>query len=456
MKNQTLYTLAELDKQHILHPSTSPAFNRNNGPTIIFERGEGLHIFDMDNNKYIDGVSMLWNVNVGHGNKELAQVSFDQMQKLAYSSMFYGYSNEPAVKLAEKITSMTPGDLDSVFYTSGGSESNDTAFKLARFYWERKGLANKKKIISLKRGYHGVTVAAQRATGIEVYRAFSGSGDPDIINAEPHLTSCELGDINHPSYQNSIRGTIEREGANHVAAVIIEPIQGAGGVHVPPEDYLQAVRKLCDEQNILLIADEVICGFGRTGRSFGVNHWDIVPDLMSVAKGITSGYAQLGAVVMRTPIMDAICEVPDMLAHGFTYSGHPTACTVGLKNLEIIERENLIDQADQMGKLLLKGFDYLNDKYQFFHNGRGRGLLTGFDLIKDPEQNITFTPEEAAAMSIVEECKKRGLLIRGFDFEPGMNIVAIAPPLISQQDDIETIISIVDESLSAYSKRLGL
>jgi putrescine---pyruvate transaminase len=448
--------LSDLDKKHLIHPVAVPKQHASQGPKIIFSKGEGINVKDMNERSFIDGVSMLWNVNVGHGTKELADVAYNQMTKMAYSSTFYGYGNEPAIRLAEKISTLTPGDLDTVFFTSGGSESNDTAFKLSRFYWQLKGFKNKRKIISLRRGYHGVTVSAQRATGIDAFRNFSGSTDPDIVNAKAHLTECELGDKTHPEYSGCIRSIIEEEESDKIAAVIVEPIQGAGGVHVPPEGYLKAVRQLCDEFNILLIVDEVICGFGRTGEMFGVNHWDITPDLMSIAKGITSGYAQLGGVVMNNRVGDTIKEYNDILPHGFTYSGHPTSCAVGLKNIEIVEREGLVENAHKMGKELEKGFTYLEEKHEFFTNPRTVGLLAGFDLMKDPMVNTPFDYSAQAAVSVVEECYQRGLLIRCFDFEPGMNIVAVAPPLIIQKQEIETIISILDEAMAAFSRKVKL
>lgn len=446
--------LSNLDKKHIIHPVAVPKVHASVGPKIIFSEGKGVYVKDVHNRSYIDGVSMLWNVNVGHGRKELADVAHKQMMKMAYSSTFYGYGNEPAIRLAEKIASITPGDLNTIFYTSGGSESNDTAFKLSRFYWEQKGFKNKRKIISLRRGYHGVTVSAQRATGIDAFRNFSGSSDPDILNAKAHLTECEIGDESHPEFSGCIRSIIESEGAEHVAAVILEPIQGAGGVHLPPEGYLKAVRKLCDEFNILLIADEVICGFGRTGELFGVDNWDVVPDLMSIAKGVTSGYAHLGGVVMNNRVADVIKAYDDVLPHGFTYSGHPTACAVGLKNIEIIENERLVENASQMGIELEKGFHYLNEKHEIFTNQRNVGLLAGFDLMKNPDHNIPFEQSAQAAVSVVDECYKRGLLIRCFDFEPGMNIIAVAPPLTITKQEIEQTISILDDALASFSQTL--
>lgn len=451
--NDLRQELSQIDRKNIIHPQSNPKQQAENGPKIIFKDGNGIYLQDIENRTYIDGVSMLWNVNLGHGNKEIAQASYDQMAKAAYTTTFYGYINEATARLAEKITSLTPGELNAIFFTSGGSESNDTAFKLSRFYWQLQGYKNKRKIISLKRGYHGVTIGAQRATGIDAFRDFSGEVHQDIVNAKPHLTECERGDTNHPEYEGCIRDIIEKEGADQIAAVIMEPIQGAGGVHVPPEGYLQAVRDLCDEKNVHFIADEVITGFGRTGKMFGVDHWEVVPDFMSMAKGITSGYAQLGGVAMTEEIRDALNEYDDMLPHGFTYSGHPAACAVGLKNIEIVERDGLVHHASDMGEKLSKGMQYLEDKHPIFANHRNRGLLAGFDVVKDRDSNTLFADEEKASAKLTDYCYDRDLLIRSFDFEPGMNIVAIAPPLIVTEKEIDDIVNIIDAAAGEFIKQ---
>lgn len=449
-----LATLSEIDRKHILHPSTNPKEHYEKGPKIVFSEGNRIYLKDLNGREYIDGVSMLWNVNLGHGVEEISKAAYDQMNKAAYTTTFYGYTNEATTRLAEKVVSLTPGDLNTIFFTSGGSESNDTAFKFSRFYWTLKGKQTKRKIISLRRGYHGVTIATSLATGIDTYREFTGKIDGEILTAAPHLTECELGGKSHPDYENSIRGIIEKEGADNIAAVIMEPVQGAGGVHVPPEGYLQAVRKLCDEFDIHFIADEVITGFGRTGEMFGVNQWGVVPDIMSVAKGITSGYAQLGGVILTEEIRDTITQHDEMLAHGFTYSGHPMACAVGLKNIEILERDGLIENARIRGDELLDGIKRLEEKYHFLTNPRGKGLLVGFDLMKDPESNTPFDFETKAAATVVEECFNRDLLIRPFDFEPGMNVAAVSPPLIVEKEEINEILNRIDAALAAFGKTL--
>lgn len=445
--------LDELDKKHFLHPTTNPKLFVDIGPKLRFSTGDGIYVSDANGAEYIDGLSMLWNVNVGHGNEELAEAAKEQMSKLAYSSSFAGFSNEPAVLLAEKLAALAPGDLNSVFYTSGGSESNDTAFKLSRFYWTLKGQPQKRKIIALKQSYHGVTIGAQTATAIPLFHHFSGSGIAEVYHAEPHLTNCELGDKSDPNYNGCIRDVIEKEGADTVAAVIIEPVQGSGGVHFPPAGYIEAVRKLCDEFNILFIADEVICGFGRTGEMFGVDHWRVVPDLMCVAKGISSGYSQLGGVLLKDEIRNTLVQYDDVLAHGFTYSGHPTACAVALKNIEIMERDNIVTNAKNMEYELKAGFDYLKERHPSVTNTRALGLLAGFELYFDRDRQIPFDHSLAPATEVTEECFNRKLILRPLASKVGRNIVAIAPPLIINRQQIQDIINILDESITVFEKK---
>lgn len=360
MGEQEIKKLMELDKKHYLHPTSSLKQQQEQGPKYIFTEGKGIYLTDGYGDQYIDALASLWNVNIGHGRKELGEVASEQMAKLAYSSSFNNLSHEPVILLSEKLASLTPGDINVFFYTSGGSESNDTAFKLVRYYWKLKSQPEKKKIIGLELGYHGVTVAASSATAIRQFQEMAPGKAPDFLHAAAHKTNCELGDRNDPDFAKSIRGIIEREGKDTIAAIILEPVQGAGGINIAPEGYLQAVRQLCDEYGILMIVDEVICGFGRTGEMFGVDNWDVVPDIMSMAKGITSGYVQLGAVGITERLRNELAELSDdVLFHGFTYSGHPTACAVALKNIEIIENENLVEYTKQMEAVFLEGFKYL-------------------------------------------------------------------------------------------------
>lgn len=445
--------LRDLDKKHFLHPITPLKDQQERGPDIIFETAEGIRVKDVEGREYIDGVSALWNVNVGYGRKELADAASEQIQKLSYASSFFNQSHNVVIRLAEKLAQIAPGDLDVSFFTSGGSESNETAFKIVRHYWKLKGRPEKSKIIGLFNGYHGVAMGTTSATGVDVFKDMITEVAPGFFHAIPHLLECEQGDKSHPNYEHSIRGIIEREGADTIAAIILEPVQGVGGVNIPPDGYMQALRQICDENDIFLITDEIITGFGRTGKMFGVENWDVVPDLMCVAKGITSGYIQLGAVMMKSELRDELARLSEgPMFHGFTYSGHPTACAVSLRNIQIIEEEGLIENSRKMGEKLFEGLKYLEDNHKITGSARALGLLGAIQLYKDPEAKENFDPDLFAAIQVVEECKKRNLILRPLSF--GMDAVAVAPPLIVNEKDVEEIINILSDSIAAFEKTL--
>ena len=414
--------LIELDKKHFLHPTSSLAQQQKDGPSFIFTRGKGIYLEEISGRTLMDGMSSLWNVNIGHGRDEMAEAAAAQMKKLAYSSSFAGFSNEPAILLSAKIAGLAPGDLNSVFFTSGGSEANDTAIKLARHYWQCKGKPLRQTIISRDRSYHGVSVGATSATGLKPFREFTSVRQPGFAYAE--RGSAE-----------SLRSVIEAEGPETIAAFLAEPVQGAGGVNTAPEGYFREVRKLCSEYGILLIADEVITGFGRTGSWFGMDHYGTVPDMMVFAKGITSGYAQLGGVILSKGLHEELTSLsPGTLLHGFTYSGHPTACAVALKNLEIIENEKLIRNAQKRGAELLWGLEKLKTSYPIA-DVRGLGLMAAME----------FRTEKPVAPLITAEAARRGLICRSVSFD--QDTVVLAPPLITSKEEINTILDIIDDTL---------
>lgn len=430
--------LKTLDQKHFLHPTTSIEQQQTQGPAAIFTEGKGIYLKDLEGKSYIDGMSSLWNVNVGHGREEIAEVAKEQMATLAFSSCFASFSNEPAIRLATKIASLTPGDLNTVFFTSGGSESNDTAIKLARHYWLLKGQPERQKIISRTQSYHGVAMGATNATGIQAFRNFTNSPAPDFHYVF-NQSVCDL------------RETIEALGPETVAAFISEPIQGAGGVNIPPEDYFKEVRKLCDEYGILFIADEVITGFGRTGKWFGMEHYGVVPDMMSFAKGVSSGYAQLGGVVISEKIHETYCQLSKgTLMHGYTYSGHALACQVGLKNIDILEREMLIENAASMGEAMLTGFKALQEKYSFIGNVRTIGLLGAIELVKNRETGELF--DTAISPIFVQETMKRGLILRTVTYE--QDTVVFAPPLILSKAELNEMLRILDETFEFVRKTI--
>jgi len=429
--------LAAIDKQHFLHPTSSLKQHRDQGPGFIFTEGKGIYLKDIRGKKVIDSLSSLWNVNIGHGREELGQAAMEQMKKLAFSSTFANNSHEPVIQLAGKIAEMTPGDLTMTFFTSGGSESNDTAFKTVRYYWQLKGQPEKKKIISRKKSYHGVSVGATSATGLPAFRDFPSLA-PDFYYVDSSI--------------KALKELIEHEGAETIAAFISEPVQGSGGVNLPPDGYFKEVRKLCDQNNILFIADEVITGFGRTGKNFGIENFGVTPDIMCIAKGITSGYAPLGGMVISERLKNELIELSDgIYMHGYTYSGHPMCCAVALKNLEIIEQENLIGNVQNMGGELQKGLKWLEQRHDILGEVRGIGLLGAVGIIEDKETNKRF--KEPVSPKVVAEALKRDLLGRSIVYE-GQDTLAFAPPFCITKEEVDTMISIIDESLTAVKKQL--
>ncbi|MCM3570368.1 aspartate aminotransferase family protein [Neobacillus mesonae] len=431
VKSSLKDNLVELDKRHFIHPTSSLKQQHESGAPFIFTEGKGVYVTDISGKKFLEGMSSLWNVNIGYGRKELAEAARAQMEKLAFSNSFSSYSNEPAIRLAAKLAEITPGDLNAVFYTSGGSEANDTAYKLVRYYWKLKGFPKKTKIISRKKGYHGVNIGATSATGISPFHEMASSMAPGFLHVDTFSTE-------------ALRECIAREGADTIAAFISEPVQGAGGVNIAPDGYFQEIRKICSENNILLIADEVITGFGRTGKLFACEHYHVVPDIMLLAKGITSGYIQLGAVVLTEQIHKELTALSEgVMLHGYTYSGHATACAVALKNIEIIETERLVENSRIMGQQLLKGFQKIKAEVDIVGDVRALGLMGAVE-IRDPLANNRFPAPISPKVS--EECAKRGLIIRTVGFE-GMDTIVFAPPLVINKREIEELIFILRESL---------
>ncbi|WNS74958.1 aspartate aminotransferase family protein [Bacillus sp. DTU_2020_1000418_1_SI_GHA_SEK_038] len=430
----SIQELMDFDKKHFLHPTSPIKQQQDQGPSFIFTEGKGVHLHDMAGNTVIDGMSSLWNVNVGHGREELGKVAMEQMSKLAFSSCFATFSNEPAIRLAAKLAEIAPGDLKATFFTSGGSEANDTAYKLARHYWILKGQPNRKKIISRTKSYHGVAMGSTNATGLKPFRDFTNSFDPDYCYAD-HFSTQDLRDV------------IEAEGPESIAAFIAEPVQGAGGLHVAPDGYFKEVRSICDEYGILFITDEVITGFGRTGKYFGIEHYGVVPDMMCFAKGVTSGYAQLGGVMISEKIHQDFTELSTgTLLHGYTYSGHPMACAVALKNIEIIEEENLIKNAEIMGDEMLKGFKWIQGERKIVGKVKGLGLMGGIEIVKDQQTNEKFSAP--LAPMIVTEAAKRGLICRSVVFD-GQDTLVFAPPLIINKEEMARMLDILHDAIAA-------
>ncbi|MBO1002988.1 aspartate aminotransferase family protein [Pseudogracilibacillus auburnensis] len=421
--------LVQLDKKHFIHPTSNMKQLQEDGPAFIFTEGDGIYLKDVEGRKLMDSLSSLWNVNIGHGRKEIGEVAKEQINKLAFTSTFNNWSHEPVIRLAAEIAEWAPGDLNATFFTSGGSEANDTAFKTVRHYWKVMGQPEKKKIISRKLSYHGVAMGATSATGIEQFHTFTTSIAPDF-----HYVDSSI---------EALKELIEKEGADTIAAYISEPVQGSGGVNLPPEGYFQEVRKICDEHDILFIADEVICGFGRLGTNFGIERFGVTPDIITMAKGVTSGYAPLGGMIISERIHQEIIEKTEgNFWHGYTYSGHPTAAAIALKNLEIIKNENLIEHVNVVGKQMLEGFEWIKEQHDNVVDVRGIGLLGAIGIERASESVDPIGPK------VVAEALKKGLICRSVVYN-GQDTLAFAPPFPITKEQMDEMIIIVNESIKA-------
>ena len=451
MVSETLaQTLIENDLNHLIHPLYHRSAQEN---AVILESGDGVWLTDINGKRYIDALSSLWNVNVGHGRAELGEAAARQIKKLAFNNSYTGFANVPSIELATKLVALAPDGLDGVFFTSGGGEANESAFKMARFYWDVLGRPEKFKIIARMDAYHGVTNATMAATGIPAYWAHFGPPAPGFLHAlAPNMY--RLGDGTPASTTreaiNSIEQIVEREGADTIAAIVAEPVQGAGGVIVPPDDYLPALRALCDRCQILLIADEIITGFGRLGTWFGVDRYGIVPDLMTFAKGVTSGYVQLGGLMVSRGIQDALAEQPAGVRwmHAYTYSAHPVACAVGLANLAIIEREQLVERAARMGEVLLTQLRTL-EALPCVGDVRGLGLMARIELVQDKESKQPYPDSAHVGDRVLVEARERGLLTRNRG-----DVICLAPPLIVAESEIDEIVTILHDSIATVVRGL--
>jgi adenosylmethionine-8-amino-7-oxononanoate aminotransferase len=450
--------LVDRDRASLIHPLQHPA---DHAAPIVWARGKGAVVWDVDGREYIDGLSCLWNVNVGHGREELADAAAAQMRELAFCSSYAGGTNVPAITLAERLVGLAGNGLESVFFTSGGAESNETAFKTARFYWKAVGRPDKVKLIARSQAYHGLTLQTMSATGMGAgyWNPFEPRV-PGVVHVQyPHayrFQGARAGETVGQAAARELEEAILREGADTVAAVIGEPIQGAGGVFYPTDDYWPLVREICSRHQVLLIADEVITGFCRTGRWFALEHWQVRPDIMTFAKGVTSGYLPLGGMMVSPAIRESIDAVPPerRWAHAFTYSAHPTCCAVALRNLDIMERERLWENAAAMGIRLHQGLtEALGDHPNIGDVRGGLGLMAALEFVEDRATKANFAGDRKIAGRLQAELMTRGVVTRARPVAgphplPG-DAVFFAPPLIVTPAQIDAIVDAMRESARA-------
>ncbi len=437
--------LVEQDISHMLHPVTNLHRHAQEGPLILAE-GKGSTLWDSEGKEYIDGFAGLWNVNVGHGRAELAEAGREQLARLAFQPTFFGLATPPVIELATKLAGMLPGPINHFQFTSGGAESNETAFKIARYYWSIGGQPDKMKIISRQMGYHGIAMGTLAATGIPGYWQHFGPRPPGFLHVSAPYAYRNGEGMSEVAFVQSLvkelEEMIEREGAETIAAFIGEPVQGAGGVVVPPDSYWPAIAAVLKKHDILFIADEVINGFGRTGTMFGVQQYGVQPDIVAMAKGITSGYIPLGAVGVTDAIYERMIGPDTMFMHGFTYSGHPVACFVALRNIAIIEDEDLPTQAAARGRQLLGGLRELQH-HPNVGEARGKGMMAIVELVADKATKARFEAAADVGNKLQAATRKRGLIVRCSDTG-----IAISPPLILTADETDRLVGIVGDAIT--------
>lgn len=418
--------------------------------TIVAAKAEGSWITDADGKRYLDAMAGLWCVNVGYGRTELADAAYEQLKEMAYFPLTQ--SHIPAIKLAEKLNSML-GDDYVIFFSNSGSEANETAFKIVRQYHQQRGEYNRYKIVSRYRGYHGNSFGALAATGQAQRKYKYEPLAPGFIHISPPDSYRDDTNVKDPKELSSVKEidrTMTWELSETIAAMIMEPIITGGGILVPPEGYMKAAKEVCEKHGALLIVDEVICGFGRTGKPFGFMNYDVKPDIITMAKGITSAYLPLSATAVRKEIYEAFkgSEEYDYFRHVNTFGGNPAACALALKNLEIMEKENLFDRSRDLGKQVVSELNNLLQNHPFVGDVRGKGLLIGIELVKDKK---TKEPLEVALVNqVIAACKHEGLLIgkNGATVAGYNNVLTLSPPLNIEVKDIQFIIKTLSDSIN--------
>lgn len=446
--------LQALDREHHLHPFTDQG-DLNKKGTRIISKADGVYLWDSTGHKMLDGMAGLWCVAIGYGRKELADVAQQQMCELPYYNSFFQCTTPPAIKLAKKLAEIAPPHVNNVFFTGSGSESNDTVLRLVRHYWAVKGQPEKSVIISRKNAYHGSTVAGASLGGMGYMHKQGGLPIPGIEHIDQPYWFEEGGDLSPEEFglerARQLEERILELGVDKVAAFIGEPLQGAGGVIIPPSTYWPEIQRICDKYDILLIVDEVICGFGRTGKWFGSETYGIKPDFMPIAKGLSSGYLPIGGVMFSDRVAKVLKDDAGEINHGYTYSGHPVAAAVALRNIEIIQEEKLVERvANDTGPYLQKRWAELLD-HPLVGETRGVGLVCALELVKDKTTRERLAPDGKAGGLCRDFCTANGLIMRATG-----DIMLVSPPLIISREEIDELIEkakkSLDDTLSAINK----
>jgi putrescine---pyruvate transaminase len=447
LRNYDIAELRRLDVAHHLPAQQNYKAMRDAGGSRIITRADGCTLYDGDGNALLDGMAGLWCVQVGYGREALAKAAYEQMLELPYYNTFFKTAAPPTIQLAAKVAELLGGDLSHVFFNNSGSEAVDTVIRMARYYWQKKGEPNRTIFIARVNGYHGSTIAGASLGGMKHMHVQGGPWVPGIEHVmQPYRFNEGFGEDPTAFGERAAQAVEDRileVGPENVAAFIGEPVQGAGGVIIPPESYWPRVEAICRKYGILLVCDEVICGFGRLGRWFGFQHFGVKPDLVSMAKGLSSGYLPISAVGVAGHIVETLRDGGEDFVHGYTYSGHPTAAAVALKNIEIMERERLVGRTQtDTGPYLAAKLAELAE-HPLVGEVRSLGLIGAVEIVAEKGTNKRFTGKEGpAGMMVRNLCIEKGLMVRGV-----RDSIVMSPPLIITHAQIDQLVGTIRAAL---------
>lgn len=452
--NANTLNLQAMDREHHLHPFTDTNELANAGCKVI-TRAEGIYVWDSEGKQFLDAMAGLWCVNIGYGRKELAEVAHRQLLELPYYNNFFNTSHPPAIELSNLLGEITAPHLNRVFFTNSGSEANDTVIRLVRRYWDLAGKPEKSFVLSRNDAYHGSTIGAASLSGMKPMHEQGHLPIPGIEHIAPPYWYRDGVDLSPEDFGTivalKLEERIHRLGADKVGAFIAEPIQGAGGVIVPPDTYWPEIQRICKEHDVLLIADEVICGFGRLGTWFGSDHFQIEADLMPIAKGLSSGYLPIGGVMVGDRVADLLVAEGKEFAHGFTYSGHPVSCAVALANINIMRNENLIENVhSETGPYLQSRWRELSE-HPLVGEARGIGFIGALELVKNKSTREFFDSNANVGQICRDFCFAHGLIMRAVG-----DTMIISPPLIMTKEQIDALIELVNKCLDLTARELGI
>jgi len=451
-KAEEFAALQRSDSAHHFHPFTDAKALADTGTRII-SRGAGVYIWDHQGHRMLDGMSGLWNVNVGYGRRELIEAATRQLEQLAYYNSFFQCTTQPTIELAEVLAGLTDNKFSHVFFANSGSEANDTQVRIVRRYWQLLGKPDKQIIISRKNAYHGSTIAGSSLSGMQRMHEQIGLTLPGIEHIDQPYYFAAGSNVSPAEFGVQVARQLEERitalGADNVGAFIGEPVQGAGGVIIPPASYWPEVEKVCRRHDVLLIADEVITGFGRLGQWFAHQRMGFQPDLVTFAKGVTSGYIPLGGVLVGDRVADVLGASGGEFAHGYTYSGHPVACAVALANLAVIEKEGLLERVrDDIEPYLSRGWRQLADAHSIVGEARMIGLMGALELVR--EGSVRFDESLKVGERCRDLCIEHGLVMRAVG-----DTMIVAPPFVISHAEVDELLEIADRVLKLMTKEFG-